>query len=229
MLVAYIEDDVHQAELVKAWLENDDFEVDLFHTGRSFVNRFMKRSYEMVLIDWELPDIEGLALLGWLRATIRSKVPVLFLTARESNRHIAQALDTGADDYLVKPIDRMVLMARARAVIRRYSGRQQRRPTGTAGEYEFDRRSETIKRRGEVVDLTRREFLLAACLIENVETIVTREKIMTEVWGLSADVPTRTVDTHASRLRKRLGWVKENGWQLSSVYQQGYRLERVQD
>ncbi len=227
MLVAYIEDDKHQAELVKAWLDDADFEVDLFHTGRKFVNQFLKRSYEMVLIDWELPDIEGLALLGWLRGTIRSKVPVLFLTARESSRHVARALDAGADDYLVKPIDRVVLLARARAVIRRYSGRERRRPTGRAGDYEFDRRSETIKRGGEVVELTRREFLLAACLIENVETIVTRDKIMTEVWGLSPDVPTRTVDTHASRLRKRLGWVPENGWQLSSIYQQGYRLERV--
>ncbi|MEM6936568.1 MAG: winged helix-turn-helix domain-containing protein, partial [Pseudomonadota bacterium] len=95
------------------------------------------------------------------------------------------------------------------------------------GEHEFDRRSEKATVAGKSIKLTRREFQMAVALVENLNAVVTRERIMFEVWGLSTSVETRTVDTHASRLRKKLGWTPDEGWELRSVYQQGYRLQRV--
>ena len=226
MLIAYLEDDKHQGELVKAWLEDAGFELDLYPTARAFIRGFLNRDYELAILDWELPDIQGLAVLKWIRESLRSNVPVLFLTGRDTSNDVADALDNGADDYVTKPVDRQVLIARAKALARRAGG-QQVHWLVREGPYEFDRRTERATLDGVAVDLTRREFLMAVTLAENVNTIVTRERIMSEVWGMSATVETRTVDTHASRLRKKLNWVPENGWNLRSVYQQGYRLQQV--
>ncbi|MDJ0656066.1 MAG: response regulator transcription factor [Xanthomonadales bacterium] len=226
MLVAYLEDDRHQGELIKAWLEDSDYEIDLYATARSFISGFLNRSYDLAIIDWELPDIPGLAVLKWIRTSVRSELPVLFLTGRDTSRDVAEALDHGADDYVVKPPDRIVLLARLNALGRR-AGSGKKRWSGKVEGYEFDRRTERIRVDGESVDLTRREFLMAVTLLENLDRIVTREKIMSEAWGMNSNVQSRTVDTHASRLRKKLGWVTDNGWELRSVYQQGYRLERL--
>lgn len=226
MHIAYLEDDQHQGLLVKAWLEDADFDLDLFPTARAFINGFLNKQYDLAMLDWELPDIQGLAVLKWIRTSLRSEVPVLFLTGRDAGTDVADALDNGADDYVTKPVERMVLIARTRALIRRAGGRQKRFLIREAP-YELDRRTERATMNGEPVDLTRREFLMAAALLENLDAIVTRERIMSEVWGMSATVQSRTVDTHASRLRRKLGWVAENGWELRSIYQQGYRLERL--
>lgn len=225
MHIAYLEDDQHQGLLVKAWLEDADFDLDLFPTARAFINGFLNKQYDLAILDWELPDIQGLSVLKWIRTSLRSEVPVLFLTGRDSGTDVADALDNGADDYVTKPVERMVLIARTRALMRRAGGRQKRFLI-REGPYELDLRTERATIDGEVVELTRREFLMAAALLENLDAIVTRERIMSEVWGMSATVQSRTVDTHASRLRKKLGWVAKNGWELRSIYQQGYRLER---
>ncbi|MEM9533092.1 MAG: response regulator transcription factor [Pseudomonadota bacterium] len=227
MLIAYLEDDPHQGELVKAWLEDSDCEVDLFATAKAFVNGFLHRDYDLALLDWELPDVEGLGVLKWIRNSQQSKVPVLFLTGRDANRDLVEALDSGADDYLTKPFERTVLVARTRALARRAAGHPDHWLVRN-GPYEFDRRSETATVDGKPVKLTRREFQMAVALLENLSTVVTRERIMFEVWGLSTAVETRTVDTHASRLRKKMGWVPDNGWELRSVYQKGYRLQKLQ-
>ncbi len=226
MLIAYLEDDQHQGELVKAWLEDAGFEVDLFATSKSFVNGFLHRDYRLAILDWELPDVQGLGVLKWIRDSQQSQLPVLFLTGRDANADLVEALDSGADDYLTKPFDRTVLMARTNALVRR-TGSKGPAWLVREGEHEFDRRSEKVTVGGENVALTRREFQMAITLVENLNVVVTRERIMFEVWGLSTAVETRTVDTHASRLRKKLGWTKDQGWELRSIYQQGYRLQRV--
>ncbi|MEM7708876.1 MAG: response regulator transcription factor [Pseudomonadota bacterium] len=226
MLIAYLEDDEHQGELVKAWLQDAGFETDLFATSKDFVKGFLHRDYQLAILDWELPDVQGLGVLKWLRESQQATLPVLFLTGRDSNADLVEALDSGADDYLTKPFDRSVLIARTNALIRRTA-----EPTPhwllREGEYEFDRRSEKATVAGKPIKLTRREFQMAVALVENLNAVVTRERIMFEVWGLSTSVETRTVDTHASRLRKKLGWTPDEGWELRSVYQQGYRLQRV--
>ncbi len=226
MLIAYLEDDQHQGELVKAWLQDAGFEVDLFGTSKAFVNGFLHRDYGLALLDWELPDVQGLGVLKWIRDSQRSQLPVLFLTGRDTNADLVEALDSGADDYLTKPFERTVLIARTNALIRRTASKGPQWLV-REGEHEFDRRSERATVAGEPVNLTRREFQMAITLMENLNVVVTRERIMFEVWGLSTAVETRTVDTHASRLRKKLGWTTEKGWELRSVYQQGYRLQRV--
>jgi two-component system response regulator RegX3 len=219
MRIAILEDDPSQADLVRVWLAGAGHACHTFHRGREF-QRVMTR-------DWELPDVNGDAVLTWVRANVRDNVPVLFATARDSEQDIVHALKSGADDYLVKPLRKHELLARVEALGRR--ARPQPRTTEAikVGEFEIDLDRRTVLRGGQAVELTQKDFDLAVFLFRNVGNLVSRGHILESVWGRSPDLNTRTVDTHVSRLRAKLGLVPENGWRLTAVYQHGYRLEAV--
>jgi DNA-binding response OmpR family regulator len=136
-------------------------------------------------------------------------------------------LQYGADDYLVKPLRKLELLARIDAVVRRT------RPAGGSdeaaefGEFHVDAARRSITRRGEAIDLTQKDFDLAVFLFRNQGRLLSRNHLFEAVWGKSTEINSRTIDTHVSRLRTRLGLAPENGWRLASVYQHGYRLERL--
>jgi DNA-binding response OmpR family regulator len=153
-------------------------------------------------------------------------VPVIFCTARVSEESAVDILRLGADDYLPKPIRYMEFMARVEALLRR------RRPATPValcfGSLELDLAGRRIKLSGVEVDLTQREFDLAAVFFRSIGRVMSREELLSLVWAQETGVDSRTVDTHASRLRKKLGLGGESGLMLSSVYGQGYRLDTVQ-
>jgi two-component system, OmpR family, response regulator RegX3 len=159
---------------------------------------------------------------------VQEPLPVLFTTGRDREEDIVHALKAGADDYLVKPLRRMEFLARVEALLRRSRalGREAEEPF-EAGEFRIDPLGRTLQRGGEVIELTQKEFEMAALLFRNIGRLLSRSYLLDTVWGISADVSTRTVDTHASQLRSKLGLYPEQGWRLSAVYQHGYRLERV--
>jgi len=153
-------------------------------------------------------------------------VPVVFCTARTTEESAADILRLGADDFIPKPIRYMEFMARIEALLRR---RQGARPNALHfGSIDVDLAGRRVKLAGVDVDLTQREFDLAVVFLSNIGRVLPREELLASVWVRDSEVDTRTVDTHASRLRKKLGLGGESGLMLSSVYGQGYRLDTVQ-
>jgi DNA-binding response OmpR family regulator len=227
MRIALVEDDASQADLVRLWLIGAGHACHTFGRGRDFMRVMTRDSFDLLVLDWELPDVNGDAILAWVRANVREPVPVLFTTARDAEADIVSALKAGADDYLVKPLRKHELLARVEALGRRARPQPRAAETLRVGEFEIDVDRRIVTRHGKAVDLTQKDFDLAVFLFRNVGNLVSRGHILESVWGRTSDLNTRTVDTHVSRLRSKLGLVPENGWKLTAVYQHGYRLEQV--
>jgi DNA-binding response OmpR family regulator len=227
MRIAIVEDDVSQADLVRIWLVGAGHACHTFSRGREFMRVMTRDSFDLLVLDWELPDVNGDAILAWVRANVREPVPVLFTTARDAEADIVQALKAGADDYLVKPLRKQELLARVEALGRRARPKPRAAEHLRVGEFDVDVDRRVVTRHGVEMDLTQKDFDLAVFLFRNVGNLVSRGHILESVWGRTSDLNTRTVDTHVSRLRSKLGLAPENGWKLTAVYQHGYRLEQV--
>ena len=162
---------------------------------------------------------------------IRTSVPaalVIFATARDRDDDIARGLQAGADDYITKPVRQGELLARIEAVARRVRGGPQTTPDLLElGPFKLNRSARTVECDGHRVELTDKEYALAEFFFLHAEKVVSRQHLLEAVWGLQAKAQTRTVDTHVSRLRTKLGLGGERGWRLAAVHQFGYRLERA--
>jgi DNA-binding response OmpR family regulator len=224
MIFAVVEDSRSQAEVLKALLKSEGHQVEVFSDGKSCIEAIQSRSFDFFVIDWILPDIGGDEVLRHVREKFGWDVPVVFCTSRTDEEAASDILRLGADDYIPKPIRYMEFMARIHALLRR---RQPRAASVQFGSIEIDVEGRRIKLAGVDVDLTQREFELAVILLQNVGRVLSRDELLSSVWARDAGVDTRTVDTHASRLRKKLGLAGESGLMLSSVYGQGYRLDTV--
>ncbi|KZZ54176.1 DNA-binding response regulator, partial [Oleiphilus sp. HI0118] len=178
---------------------------------------------------WQLPDIEGTEVLRQIRSEMNWRIPVLFLTQRDSEADIITALDAGADDYLVKPARQGELVARVNALSRRVGGEQAEQEEIEVGPYQINLGKRTIISSGEDVSLTDKDFDLAVFMFQNIGRLLSRDFLLERVWGISSNINTRTVDTHVSRLRRKLNIKPENGFRIKTIYQHGYRLERVSE
>ena len=226
MRIAVLEDDPDQVALIQVWLSRLDAAVETFGSGTALLSTLKKQHFDLFLLDWELPDITGLEVLAWIRSNLDWRVPVVFLTLRDTEEDIVRALEAGADDYVVKPLTPDLTMARIKNALRRSGGSQQSESALIeAPPYDFDPAHRVAQLNGEYVALTQREFKLACYLFQNPARVLARETLLKEVWGIDATLNTRTVDTHISRLRQKLSIGPENGWLLHSIYQYGYRLE----
>ena len=174
-----------------------------------------------------LPDTAGIDVLGWIRASANSRLPVIFLTARGAEEDLVRALASGGDDYVVKPAKQRELLARVNALLRRHGGDGEASGEIDLPPYRLDPQRRRISVDGREIELTQREFDLASFLFRRQGRIVGRDALLENVWNLSSAVSTRTVDTHVSRLRKKLDLNGEHGWRLAAIYQHGYRLEQV--
>jgi len=226
--IALLEDDVDLANLMKLWLEAEQHECTTFGEGEPFIRSLGRESYDLLIIDWMLPDTSGDEVLRWVREHIDWPIPVLFATQRDSKEDIVKALELGADDYMVKPVNREEMMARVNALGRRAQLNTEKKGTLEAAPYIIDFGSRRIAVAGKAVELTQKEFDLASFLFRNIGRVISRGHILESVWGQSSQITTRTVDTHISRIRNKLELSPENGWKLSAIYQHGYRLERLE-
>ncbi len=229
IVVGLLEDDQDQADLIRVWLEAAGYQVRWYADSKEFRRKLGAESIDLLLLDWNLgTQTTGLEVLEWMRQSAHQRLPVVFLTARTSEQDIVTGLQAGADDYVVKPAKQAELLARLASVLRRTGVNVQ--AAGWLGEvepYHIDMERRSIRINDEEIELTDREFDLASYLFRRHGRIVSREALLENVWNLSGDVNTRTVDTHVSRLRKKLQLSGDNGWALSAVYQHGYRLEQV--
>lgn len=224
--IALVEDDVDQSDVLRLWLEAAHHQVDTYETGRSFMEAVAKKSYDLLLVDWVLPDYDGGQVIAWIRETVGWHTPIIVTTVRDTEADIVAGLRAGADDYLVKPLKSLELIARIETVGRRVKARRQ--PVLHAGAYEIDTERRSLRIEGEPVELTQKELDLAFYLFSNPGKLFSRNHLLDKIWGIAAVIDTRTVDTHVSRLRRKLKLNAEHGWHLQPVYGYGYRLESTE-
>jgi two-component system phosphate regulon response regulator PhoB len=217
------EDDLIQQSLLVTWLKAEGYQVDAFRNGLDARNHLADHWADLLILDWDLPGMSGDKLLSWVRSRSRTTVPVIFQTVRSEEADIARILDTGADDFLVKPLDRIVLLARIRALFRRFHtpGSDSRRMI--VGEYQLDRANLTVSRGDDVNTLGTKEFDLLWHLATHRGTVVQRQDLHSVVWGWDGGVQSRSVDMYVSRLRASLRSL-DIEWTIQSVYAKGYRL-----
>ncbi len=225
--VGCVEDDPDQANVLRLWLEHAGYGCSVFRTATEFRRRLGNEAVDLVLLDRSLPDATGLEVLAWIRHAANSGLPVIFLTASGAESDIVEGLAAGADDYVVKPPKQRELLARVGAVLRRRGADADGSEVVELPPYRIDPQRRQVTVGGELVELTQREFDLACFLFRRHGRIVSRDALLENVWNLAGDVSTRTVDTHISRLRKKLGLAGEHGWRLTAVYQHGYRIEQT--
>jgi DNA-binding response OmpR family regulator len=201
-----VEDDPDLARTLTLALERDGFQVDAFHTGRAGLEGILSSPPDLVLLDLNLPDLDGLSLCRELRETPAVQdLPVIILTARVEESDRVLGLDLGADDYVTKPFSLRELKSRIRALLRRRS-----LDTGVPEDSYRDSRLEVhrgpmdVSFDGRSVRLTVREFELLWYLITTRPRVAIRDRILERVWGISSDVETRTVDVHIRALRAKI-------------------------
>ncbi len=199
----------------------------LYSSGKAIIREAGRESFDLFLLDWHVPDVSGEEVLVWLREKQKSTVPVLFATSRDTEEDIVAALSAGADDYMIKPIRRLELLARVDALYRRMRPKSGDSPQIVLEPYQIDLTRRVVKMRDAVVEMTDKEYELTVFLFQNIGRLLSRGHISESVWGRAADVQSRTVDTHVSRVRKKLDFSPENGLKLSPVYNFGYRLEKI--
>ena len=227
--VGVLEDDKDQSALLQLWLSDAGYDAVVCADGPNFIRTAQSRCFDLMILDWMVPGMDGMEVLEWVRLNIPERVPVVFLTARDEEKQIVRALDAGADDYVTKPARSAELLARVGALARRSGLTAEQPETLEIGEFVLDHKLGQATMKGESVALTGREFKLAWFLFNNLSKILSRDYLLRHIWNINSAVNTRTVDTHISRIRSKLKLRPENGWKLSSVYHHGYRLEQIDE
>jgi DNA-binding response OmpR family regulator len=219
-----VEDDPDIVELVDHYLKGDGFEVEGVRDGREALERLRTRRPDLVILDLQLPGMDGLALCAEMRRDERTRtLPVIMLTARGDEADRVVGLEVGADDYVVKPFSPKELVARVRALMRRLERTEDAEAPRVLGRLEIDASRHTVKWGGQPVRLTAKEFALLLALVEANGRVLTRQALLEQVWGYSFAEGTRTVDVHVRRLREKLPGLADR---LTTVKSLGYRMAR---
>lgn len=220
-MIFCVEDDGNIRELVVYTLETTGFEARGFEDGAAFFEALAGKLPELVLLDIMLPGEDGLEILKKLKASARTRnIPVIMLTAKGSEYDKVMGLDGGADDYVTKPFGMMELVSRIRAVLRR-SRQKEEGDMLVTGSLCLNRKKHEVTVKGEAVSLTLKEFELLRLLLENPNVVLTRDRLLEDIWGYDFDGETRTVDVHIRTLRQKLG---EEGNRIETVRGVGYRI-----
>ncbi|MBS0254080.1 MAG: response regulator transcription factor [Proteobacteria bacterium] len=227
MLVAVVDDNPEEVSAIIAALVAGGERCQRFSSGAGLVAALRRETFDLVLLDWNMPGMSGLDVLGWMAEHHAAPPPVIMLTSRSASEDVIAALEAGAVDFIIKPEDPAVVRARARAAVRRVAP-PAASTTVTFGSFAFDRGSGTLTRDGQPIELTRKEFEVALLLFENCNRPLSRGYMLQKVWQNSPEVETRTLDVHISRLRAKLNLRPDRGFSLQTVFGFGYRLESVE-
>jgi DNA-binding response OmpR family regulator len=228
MRIAVLDDDPAQADLVCETLSAAGHICHAYAEGRALVRQLRRQTFDLLVLDWNVPDMSGEEVLRWVRESLSERLPVLFMTSRSRDADITSILNTGADDYIVKPVSAGVLLARVGSLLRRAYQINTSTLKEVFDEYVFDLSARHVVVRGTTVAVTQKEFDLALLLFQHLSRPLSRAHILDVIWKRATDIPSRTMDTHVSVLRTKLGLRPENGYRLTPIYGYGYRLERLE-
>ncbi len=223
--IALVEDDADIAFTVRLNLERVGYSVATFDRGQEALSAVQRGGFDFVILDLNLPDLDGLAICRELRRDPQTQsIPIMMLTARGSERDRITGLELGADDYVTKPFSVRELVARVAAVCRRTQRDTEDPSLYQDGELRVEQKSYRVYRHGKEVKLARKEFELLWLLVQHKSEVVSRERILSEIWQMSDEVETRTVDAHIRNLRKKAGTQR-----ISTVVGFGYRYDPPKD
>jgi DNA-binding response OmpR family regulator len=223
--ILIIEDDRDIADLVRRYLEKAGFSVEVTVTGRDGMTALTDRPPDLLVLDLMLPHMSGAEICHAARANpATALIPIIMLTARSEEAERIAGLEIGADDYIAKPFSPNELVARVRALLRRTARTPTPPPTLAYGDIVVDTESHTVEARGRSISLTAKEFLLLNYLINHRGRVLSRDLLLTDVWGYKYTGGTRTVDVHVRRLREKLPELEHA---LVTVKQFGYKLLEV--
>jgi two-component system alkaline phosphatase synthesis response regulator PhoP len=217
--ILIVDDEEHIRELVRMYLEREGYEIEEASTGSEAVSVHRTVKPDLVLLDLMLPDIDGYEVCRQMRTA--GDTPILMLTARKEDIDKIVGLELGADDYLTKPFNPRELVARVRAVLRRYQTGQKPGETAEMGELRVDFPRQEVTVGGNPVRLRTKEFALLATFIRNPGIVLSREKLLEDVWGYDFYGETRTVDVHVNHLREKLAG---SGVHIETVRGTGYKI-----
>ncbi len=219
-----VEDDLNIREIQRYALKNSGFEVKELGCGRELFQAVRERTPSLILLDIMLPGEDGLEILKELRSSrATEKVPVIMVTAKSSELDKVKGLDLGADDYMTKPFGVMELISRVKALLRRTEGLTESAVLKN-GEITVDTEKRKVMVSGEPCELTYKEFELLKMMLLNAGIVLSRDKIMDQVWGFDYEGESRTVDMHIKTLRQKLG---KGGSAIKTVRNVGYVMDHL--
>ena len=229
MYIGLLEDEPHLAQHVREILEGAGHTVSVFTNGADMVRAIGRDTIDLFVLDWRVPRMSGLEVLKHIRDVRALKEPVIFLTSRNDEQDITDALNAGADDYCTKPVRPREFLARIAALQRRtYPERTNEETLRTLLDYTFNKIDNSVAFAGKKVTLSEKEFKLALFMFENHERAVSRERLLQEIWGGGGDELSRSLDVHVSWLRKKLDLsATSTALRFKPIYGFGYRLMAV--
>ena len=221
-MIFILEDDDSIRKLINYSLKSQGFEVQDFPLPSLFWQALETQTPDLLLLDIMLPEEDGISILKKLRSNPKtSTIPVIMLTAKDSEYDIVTGLDAGADDYVTKPFGMMALVSRIKAVLRRYEKSDSKKEVLEAGGITIDENQHTVFAGSQQIFLTVKEFALLALLIKNRGNVLTREQLLESIWEVSTDIESRTVDVHIRTLRAKLGEYEKN---IETIRGVGYKF-----
>ena len=221
--ILLVEDEINIASFIERGLKEFGHSVTVCHDGDTGWKILQDEPFDLLILDIIMPKINGLELCRLYRQMFGYQIPVIMLTALGTTEDIVKGLDAGADDYVTKPFGMMELVSRIRAVLRRTSKKEED-DTYVLGEIRMDRKKHEVTVAREPVALTLKEYELLRKLMENQNIVLTRDKLLEEIWGYDFDGETRTVDVHVRTLRQKLG---QAGEYIETVRGVGYRIGEI--
>lgn len=233
MRIAMLDDEQLELDRVCDVLEHTPMadglpaQVHTFTSGQQLVKRLRQETFDLLILDWQVPDISGFDVLLWTQDHLEEPPPVIMLTGRTEEKAVVEALTAGAADYIHKPFRGGELVARVRNVLRHRQPSQSPVSELLAfGDIVFDTVEQVVYRGCMQVQLSPREYKLALLFFTNLGRPLSRQYVYDHLWTRDEEFSSRTLDTHIYRIRTKLGLTAENGWTISTVYGYGYRLVR---
>lgn len=217
--ILVIEDNIDTAQTIKLYMQHNEFDCDIVHSGAKGLLMFEQGSFDLVILDRMLPDLNGVLVCEHIRQS--SNVPIIMLTAKVSDSDLVDGLTAGADEYVKKPYSNKELVARVKAHLRRSEGRNE---THTLGFFTLDKQACTVSVSGQVMTLTKTEYLIMQCLLLSPGQVFSRDQLFETAFGNTHESIDRTVDVHLHNLRKKIVNAGQKQHGIQSVYGLGYKL-----
>jgi len=224
--IAALDDDPTMLEVVSSLVSKAGYDCATFQSGRELARCLHRETFSLFILDWQVPDLSGIEVLQRIRCGIVSTAPVILLTNKVADEDVVAGLRAGADDFVTKPFRSAVLLARIEALMRR-SHQAPIRERAVFGRYVFHLARRSVSVEGADICLTQKELDLSLLLFRNINCALSRTQILETVWGKNPDISSRTLDIHVSRIRSKLRLLPERGFQISTIYGFGYRLEEI--